>query len=178
MVRPGRILLSQALAVACLVHVAPAFAQGSAPAAPPCSAPEYRQFDFWIGDWDVTTPDGKPAGTNNVTRPLGQCVLQEHWKGKGGMSGESYNIYDRTSQKWHQTWVDDRGTLLELDGGLVDGAMVLVGPERSIAGKPTTDRITWQAKAADEVHQIWEQSNDHGKTWTTVFHGVYRRKKP
>lgn len=154
--------------------------QPAAPAAKPpvpCSAPENRQFDFWIGDWEVTTPDGKPAGTNLVTRELGGCVLHERWKGKGGMSGESFNIYSVATRKWHQTWVDDRGTLLQLDGALTDGAMLLQGPERNLAGKPTLDRITWTPKAGEEVHQVWEQSTDAGRTWSTVFHGVYRRRK-
>ncbi len=155
----------------------PAAAQPAASTAVPCSAAEYRQFDFWVGEWDVTTPDGKPAGTNSVTRPLGACALHEHWKGAGGMTGESYNVYDRVTQQWHQTWVDDRGTLLLLDGGLVEGDMVLSGPERLIAGKPTRDRITWRPKAADEVHQVWEQSADKGKTWSIQFFGVYKRRK-
>lgn len=147
-----------------------------APAAPPCSAPEYHQFDFWLGDWEVTTPDGKPAGTNLVTRPLGDCVLQEHWKGVGGMAGESYNIYDSVSGRWHQTWVTDRGGYLALEGGRVNGNMVLTGSARVLAGKPTLDRITWTPRSANEVHQVWEQSTDAGRTWSVVFHGVYRRR--
>jgi len=166
-----------------LLAVGSAHAQGSGGAAPapaarpaPCSAPEYRQFDFWLGDWDVTTADGKPAGRNTVTRPLGECVLQEHWKGLGGVSGESYNIYDAASGRWHQTWVDDRGTLLRLDGGLVDGAMVLAGGDRNARGRTVRDRITWRPDG-DAVHQVWEQSTDAGKTWSVVFHGIYRPRK-
>ena len=143
----------------------------------PCTAPAYRQFDFWLGDWDVSSPDGKPQGTNLVTRPLGECVLQEHWKGVGGSVGESYNIFDSVSRKWHQTWVDNGGTYLSLEGGLVGSDMVLTGPERVIRGAKTIDRITWQPKSADEVHQIWDISTDGGKTWSNQFHGVYRRKK-
>jgi hypothetical protein len=171
---------ARALAIAGLLGCAiasGALGQGAAPAPPPCSGAEYRQFDFWLGDWDVTTPDGKPAGTNRVTRPLGDCVLQEHWKGRGGMTGESYNVYDRSSGRWHQTWVDDRGTLLLLDGGLEGDKMVLRGPERRVQGKPQLDRITWRPAGADEVHQVWEISSDQGKSWSVLFHGVYRRKK-
>ena len=142
--------------------------------AAPCSAPEYHQFDFWVGDWDVKTPDGKPAGTNSITRPLGDCVLQEHWVGAKGGRGESYNIYDRVGGHWHQTWVDKQGTYLALEGGLVGDAMVLQSAERSVGGKPTIDRITWTPKGED-VHQVWDQSNDAGKSWTTVFHGIYHR---
>ena len=165
-----------AVAMCMLRGAGAARAQGAASTAVPCSAPEYRQFDFWLGEWDVTTPDGKPAGRNSVTRPLGACVIQEHWKGVGGMSGESYNIYDRSTQRWHQTWVSDRGALLLLDGGLVDGNMVLQGAERTVQGKPTRDRITWTPKGPDEVHQVWEVSNDGGKSWSVQFHGVYKRR--
>jgi len=38
---------------------------GAALAADPprdCSGPEYRQFDFWIGKFEVRTPDGEIAG--------------------------------------------------------------------------------------------------------------------
>ncbi len=143
---------------------APAPAQSAASTSVPCSALEYRQFDFWVGEWDVTTPDGKPSGRNGVTRPLGACVIQEHWKGAGGMNGESYNIYDRTTQRWHQSWVNDHGNLLLLEGSLVDGNMMLQGPDRMVQGKPSTDRITWKPKGPDEAHQIWEVSADAGKT--------------
>ena len=42
------------------------FAQYGTSAA--CADPAYRQFDFWIGEWQVHTPDGKLAGTNRITR--------------------------------------------------------------------------------------------------------------
>lgn len=143
---------------------------------PPCSAPEYRQFDFWLGDWEVKTPDGKLAGTNLVTRPFGDCVIQEHWQGAQGGPGESYNMYDNARGVWHQTWVDAQGTLLLLDGGLVNGDMVLSSAPRTRGGKSLVDRITWHPASAQEVHQVWEQSEDGGKTWKSVFHGIYRPK--
>jgi hypothetical protein len=30
-----------------------AFGQQLSQGVAPCAAPEYRQFDFWLGDWDV-----------------------------------------------------------------------------------------------------------------------------
>ena len=107
---------------------APALSQAQPPAAPgPCAAPEHRQFDFWLGDWEVRTPEGKLAGHNTITRTLGGCVLQENWRGARGHQGTSYNIYDASRRRWHQTWVDDEGLLLELDGAYADGRMVLSG---------------------------------------------------
>ncbi|MEO8385623.1 MAG: hypothetical protein ABI583_10295, partial [Betaproteobacteria bacterium] len=55
------------------------------PAKPkPCTSPAYRQFDFWIGDWDVTNPAGKLVGTNLIKPILGGCVLHENWFATGG----------------------------------------------------------------------------------------------
>lgn len=28
----------------------------------PCSTPEYRQFDFWAGSWEVYAPNGQMVG--------------------------------------------------------------------------------------------------------------------
>ena len=47
-------------------------AAGTANAAdqpPDCSGAEYRQFDFWIGEFEVRTPDGQLAG-HNVIEPI------------------------------------------------------------------------------------------------------------
>lgn len=171
-------LLPCILALAALaVPVGAAFAADAKPAPPPCSAPEYHQFDFWLGDWDVTTPDGKFAGTNLITRPLERCVIQEHWTGSQGGHGESYNVYDASRGVWHQTWVDDSGTLLLLEGHFVDGRMVMTGLTGS-GPKAVLNRITWTPLDKGEVRQQWDTSTDAGKSWTSAFDGIYRPRKP
>jgi hypothetical protein len=137
----------------------------------PCAAPEHRQFDFWVGDWRVTTPDGKHAGDNRIEKVLDGCALHESWQGAGGGRGFSYNAYDRDRKVWHQTWVDRQGNLLLLEGGLRDGAMVLEGAQGA-----TLNRITWTSNKDGSVRQHWEASADQGKTWQTAFDGLYRRK--
>lgn len=142
----------------------------------PCSSPEHRQFDFWVGDWDVTV-GGKQAGTNSIQLILGDCVLLENWAGNGGVSGKSLNIYDSAKGKWQQTWVDSGGSVLELYGGFNDGAMRLTGETTGKDGRKTIERITWHPIDKDHVRQHWEQSRDGGKTWSTAFDGLYTRKK-
>jgi uncharacterized protein DUF1579 len=153
-------------------------APAPAPAPPACSGPEFRQFDFWLGDWDVKLPNGKVAGTNNIQGILGGCVLQESWKGAGKVEGHSFNIYDASTKRWHQTWVDNTGTLLNLDGGIVDGKMVLSGDTLDEKGNKVINRIIWTKVDADHVRQLWETSSDGGKTWETAFDGQYTKKKP
>jgi hypothetical protein len=45
-------------------------APGTAGPASPCTAPEYRQFDFWIGDWEVRSAQGRVLGHNRITSIL------------------------------------------------------------------------------------------------------------
>jgi hypothetical protein len=153
-------------------HTARSIAE-SQTAKPTCDTAEHRQFDFWIGEWDVSTPDGKPAGRNSFAREMNGCVLHEHWTGVGGLHGESFNVWHRDSKRWHQTWVSDRGDLLRLDGGFHDNVMQMTGvsgpPDR-----PVTNRITWSPGSDGTVRQHWEVSTDN-QTWRTAFDARYRR---
>jgi hypothetical protein len=151
-------------------------AQETAPAPPPCSGPEHRQFDFWIGEWDVTRPDGAAAGTNRITSILGGCVLHESWKAANGPhAGQSFNILGRDG-RWHQTWVDNGGLLLELVGGLEEGRMVMGQDRPGPDGKVVRHEISWARMANGQVKQHWRSSDDGGQTWRDVFVGIYTRK--
>lgn len=149
-------------------------ASGLASAEPPCAGPEHRQFDFWLGTWQVHTPDGKLAGSNRITREYGGCVLHERYQTPAGFSGESLNVYDAGRKRWHQTWVDNSGTLLLLEGGLRDGTMVLEGETTGTDGTVTRHRISWTPNADGSVRQHWE-STDAAGAWTTTFDGTYTR---
>ncbi|HEY6929405.1 MAG TPA: hypothetical protein VJA66_06995 [Thermoanaerobaculia bacterium] len=144
----------------------------------PCTAAPYRQFDFWLGDWDVVDSAGKPAGKNHVVSLFDGCGLQENWESAQGARGTSLNVYDAVTGHWHQTWLDDHAGLLQLDGGLDGGKMVLVGSRPSVKDKGTrvVHRIIW-TPMDDKVLQHWEFSKNEGRTWTTVFDGTYVRRK-
>jgi hypothetical protein len=144
---------------------------------PPCAGEEHRQFDFWLGDWDVTVVgNGQVAGTNEISVMLGGCVLHESYSTPTGYVGNSFNAYDQTTGSWHQTWVDNAGTVLKLDGGIVDGKMVLSGPGKDAQGNDIINQITWTPHADGAVQQTWLVSSDGGTSWTTSFDGMYRKK--
>ena len=119
-----------------LVHIHAAIARnrpGTRTDLPPparlCDSQEYRQFDFWVGDWDVTS-NGQPAGTNSIHaihNGCAPCRKTGRAPGHGGISGTSFNIYDQATGRWHQTWVDSSGTLLLLGRWLAGWRH---GPER------------------------------------------------
>lgn len=151
-------------------------AQAPPPPGPACAAAEFRQFDFWIGEWDVRRPDGSRAGENRIEPILGGCVLRESWTGVRGLHGTSYNIYDATRHRWHQTWVDDQGTLLVLEGAFAGGRMSLEGVSTDSTGRQQRQRITWQQTAPGRVRQLWESSSDGGATWAVAFDGRYVKR--
>lgn len=163
--------------LAAIAVLSPSLALAETPAPQPnCDAAVRRQFDFWVGDWSVAV-GGKHAGDNRIDKILGGCALLENWTGGGGMSGKSLNFYDPVREQWHQTWVDDRGGSLALDGTFTGGSMVLSGTKQLKAGKATLNRITWTALPSNQVRQVWETSGDGGKSWTVAFDGLYTRKK-
>jgi hypothetical protein len=139
-----------------------------------CDAPQYRQLDFWVGDWNVTS-SGKHAGTNQVTQEESGCLVHEHWSGAAGGTGQSFNFYDRTDDRWHQVWVSSTGTTLFLSGQYADGKLVYVGVAPGPNGAPSQQRLTFFHNADDTVRQLWETSSDR-KQWQTVFDGLYVRK--
>ena len=141
----------------------------------PCSGAEFRQFDFWIGEWTVTTPDGNYAGKNTIKPMLNGCALYESWTGKSGYRGDSVNFYDQAKQQWHQTWIDFAGNALYGDGGIVNGSMVLSGAAKDAQGADIINRITWTPIDDGSVRQHWEISMDNSITWNTVFDGLYNK---
>ena len=145
----------------------------------PCCTQEYRQFDFWLGDWQATT-DGKVAGYNHIVVMQDSCIIQENWTGADGQyTGTSYNFYDPQDQRWHQTWIDNQGQSLRLSGQLEGKNMVLKsGPMKNQAGETVYHQITWSPHQDGSVRQHWQVAKLQSDEWKTLFDGLYQKRKP
>jgi hypothetical protein len=157
-----------------VLAIAPPTPATDTPPKVPCSDPEYRQFDFWLGEWDVTNvhaPDpARPPAHSHITRLLDGCaILEEFDNPPRAYSGKSLNLYSRHLKKWHQTWIDNQGGPLFLEGGLVGKDMVLEDDGKGAA----INRITWTPLDAGRVRQHWQTSKDGGRTWETSYDGLY-----
>jgi hypothetical protein len=143
-----------------------------------CFAPEYRQFDFWIGDWDafdVANPTTKVARTR-VDLILDGCVLREDYEGADGHKGQSFSIYDASRSIWHQSWVTNRGEMLAIEGGLRAGEMVLSGVDHTADGKERHVRGNWKPVNGG-VRETAVTSTDGGRTWKPWFDLLFRPHK-
>jgi hypothetical protein len=142
-----------------------------------CKAPEFRQFDFWLGDWDTfRIKDEKPGSTsvarNRVTSILGGCALHEVYTRADGYSGESFTIYDANRNVWHQSWVSNQGELVVVEGAREGDRIVLSGHITDAQGMQL-QRVTWEP-LKDGVRETCVGSRDNGKTWTVLFDILFR----
>jgi hypothetical protein len=148
-----------------------------APASGPvsCTAAEFHQFDFWIGDWDVFDAGAStPSAHVIVDRILDGCVVREDYQGANGLRGQSLSIYDQSRQVWHQSWVTNRGQVLVIEGGLRGNEMILTGVDSSKGPKGRV-RGGW-TPIGGNVHEVAATSEDDGKTWTPWFDLMFKRK--
>lgn len=144
----------------------------------PCAhLTENRALDFWVGDWEVRSQEGTVVGQNSITVENTDCWIHEHWSSGLGGAGESFNFYNATTRKWHQTWVDDQGEIAEFDGDFHDGAMRLEGYRQGPAKDRIPARLTLTPLPDGTVRQLGENSTDGGKTWTVLYDFIYARKK-
>jgi len=175
-----RVSMLVALLAAVLVGIfCPGESSARSPASSKCATGEYRQFDFWTGDWDAYGLDegNKLVARARVDVILDGCALLEVYEQLDGLTGQSLSIYDASRGTWHQTWVTNRGKLLTLEGRFQDGRMTLTGADRSADGRPILIRGVWK-RAEAGVRETAETSEDGGKSWKPLFDILFRARPP
>jgi hypothetical protein len=144
----------------------------AAPAPANCSAPEYHQLDFWLGDWDTLDPDSKGSTTSiaraHVDPIAGGCGVHELYEQTDGLIGDSILSYDPVRKQWQQTWITNRGAIMVIYGNFKGGALILEGEVHLQDGRVTHQRITWRAEGKG-VRESAVISKDGRKTWAPAF---------
>jgi hypothetical protein len=147
----------------------------------PCKTnPAFRQFDFWLGEWEAFGVNGKKAGDSKIEMLLDSCVILENWTSTAqGYKGKSFNTFNTITGMWQQTWVDNAGTIVYYsEGEFKDSKMILdTKNEKQTDGTMKILRMTFSKLGEDKVRQFGESSTDGGQTWKTDFDLEYRRKK-
>ena len=148
-----------------------------------CQAPGYRQFDFFVGHWNVTPIrlDGTPGfpAKSIMELELDDCVVEENWQG----NARSINTYDPGTGTYNQQYVDVSGNHLLLEGGVQpDGVMKLTGttfffcPSCPNGAFPEVNVWTWTPFTPDSVRQLQLKFNGfNGAPRGRGFEGHYKR---
>lgn len=144
-----------------------------------CVAPENREFDFWVGEWDVS-----PSGVQNpmvlaessISLHAQGCVMEEYWRPFRGAHGHSINGYDPTDQHWHQYYIDATGTHTEFAGRFENGVLYLENRTAARATPATRQRMNFQRVDENTVRQWGERFDAATNAWTVTFDLTYRRR--
>ncbi|MEO6391084.1 MAG: tetratricopeptide repeat protein [Pyrinomonadaceae bacterium] len=144
--------------------------------APCTTVPEYRQFDFWVGDWEVQGPMGNPPASSKIESIIGTCVIFENYT-NGPYAGKSFSYYDATINKWRQTWVDNAGGSSYFIGEFKDGVLRFEGESHARNAPASKIKMTFFFLGPDKVRQMGESLAADGKTWTVSYDLTYTRKK-
>lgn len=150
----------------------------------PCSDPEYRQFDFWIGEWEAFGKNGKKAGDSKISLILDSCIILEEWTSASvsrgiRYAGKSFNTYNAITKQWQQTWVDNVGGSTEFLQGSYENGKIIFKTNPFLVTKDTmaVRRLIFFNQGKNTVRQLGEISKDNELTWTTEYDLEYRRKK-
>lgn len=172
----GTIRVVAAVAAVILPAIGVSQSADDPPARPAnCTTDAHRQFDFWLGDWEVHDGEGQLQGHNRIAAGEAGCVLTEHWLGAGGSTGRSINYFHPGEGRWHQQWVSP-GVIIRIAGTREGDVMRLTGDIYYFAtGVSAPFRGTWTLLPDGRIEQLFEQSGDDGETWSLWFRGFYTR---
>jgi len=138
---------------------------------------ENRQFDFWVGHWDVypkKTPE-KMVAHSVIERLYSGCAIRENWMPLvAGGDGGSLNSYRPADGLWHQVWADSSGAWVEFTGKRNGAAMMLEGNWPQPGHPKQRTRMTYTPLADGAVEQLGESSDDEGASWQPSFDFIYR----
>lgn len=159
------------------------------------SRPEFRQFDFWLGEWsikqEILQADGswlRSDAETEVSSVLKGCALVEHWKGEvlffwDGMkaaerlNGFSVRSFDPRSEKWVINWMDTRNPrFAAFQGTFADGKGQFFRTVSSPDGKDSIARITFSGITRSSVNWELSVSSDNRRTWQTLWKMDMSRK--
>ena len=154
---------------------------------PRCTDAHHRDFDFWLGDWDVVLRVRKAPGkdewavsrgVNRISSLLGGCAVEERFTAEGPdqpWAGRSLSRWVESEKRWRQAWVNDSGSYIALTGGMQGKDMVLVGEPFERDGKRVQMRMVFTGIAASTIDWRWERTVNGGATWTPQMLIEYRR---
>lgn len=146
----------------------------------PCSSPEAKQFNFWLGKWHAewrNKEDSILTGSNHIVSILGGCVIEENFDGSPGTNliGKSFSVYNPNKKIWQQTWVDNQGSYLDFTGGFKEGKMILSMKGKDKKGSDIILRMVYYNITNGSFDWDWEKSTDNGKNWNIMWKIHYTR---
>lgn len=165
---------------------APAPAQEQLPASAVCPDARSRQFDFWIGEWDILNLHRQTGGddprwystgssVSRVVPVVDGCALVEEWYGElsfDRVRGMSLRAFNPDAAEWDiaMLWPSpDRPTFGTLEGNFRHGRGEFYTEGTDQHGRTVLTRFTFADIRPDQLRWDAAQSGDSGLTWRTTW---------
>lgn len=174
------------IATALLMGISPVFSQVEE------FPEESRQFDFWIGQWDVNLRVRQQdnswlddrTSVANIYSILGGKAILELWDGefKAGYSIKGYSLryYNTEKGKW-ELWLNwpgkNRAGSSSLEGNFRHGRGDFYSYYTTQTGKQGISRYSFNDITANTLRWDDAFSTDSAKTWTHNWIMEFTRKK-
>ena len=150
----------------------------------PCRKdPRSRQFDFWVGEWNVyVTGTDYLVGHSIIEKKAGDCMILENWSSpRATYEGKSVNYINPTTEKWEQVWIGSEGRANNnvhrfFNGEYKDSVLRFTFETTGKNGASLDGRFSFFNEGVNRVRQLQETSADGGTTWSTVYDFTYNRK--
>jgi hypothetical protein len=185
---PARSLFGTCLVISLLASGIPAEldAQGAC-------AGESRQFDFWIGEWDVLNRNRPPedprwydtgTATARVYPVVAGCGIVEHWRGNAFgefVEGFSLRAFNPSRGQWDLVllWPNQGDPRFgELGGGFRHARGEFYSQSITEAGDTSVTRFTFSDITPNSLRWQDGVSTDAGRTWTSSWIMEFNRREP
>lgn len=165
-----------------ILLASPVLAQHTEPTAT-ADAPQARQFDFLIGQWEldvhpkvgglVAMIHGSPklAGTLKAWRVLDGRAIEDETRIVDGSGNpislsRALRVWSGDAARWKVAAIDAyHARSSESTGVLRDGELRMEGRSTDAAGKPVLTRTRYYEIRADGFRMQQDRSTDDGATW-------------
>ncbi len=148
-----------------------------------CNAQNGQEFDFWVGQWDLTWDlgEGKVGhGVNNIVKTLDGKVIQENFEATDagqntGFKGTSISVFNPNTKTWHQAWADNQGGYFNFTGEVDDNRRIFKTQSFSQGDKTIVLRMVFYDIQEDSFTWDWERSDNNGESWSLQWRINYKR---
>ncbi len=153
--------------------------QSAAPST--CDTPQHRQFDFWVGDWQVfDAATNQLVGFDRVEKHTEGCIIQQNltfttdlYRRPGvkyRLAGISVNRFD--GDAWLEMWADNQWGAIFLRGMPdASGAMVLIS---TVPSRHRDVKLVWEKHTDGTVRILQYVAPAGSGKWAQYGDLIYR----
>lgn len=138
----------------------------------------YRQLDFLIGQWTLSSETFSRVGSASLDeKSEGYAIVGDCVDDTQRISSTMLFFYDPELMKWHFTWLTDQGSVTQMTGSSTeDNTFLFEGEQVTADGRHFGARCTLEEVDNGSFTFLFETSADGRTNWNTAFRANFVRR--